>query len=116
VIAPENWQSDLCTVNNIVEKPKPHSAPSNFGVIGRYVLSPAVFAKLRQTKMDNNQEIQLTDALKDLIQSDGLQAVKLSGQRFDCGSQEGFVMANLHVAMKNKELKEMIQAYLANCE
>ncbi len=116
VIDASTWQGDVTQVNNIVEKPAYGKAPSNFGVIGRYVLPHDVFSMLRQTKMDHNQEIQLTDALEQLMNLNGLQAVKLSGERFDCGSQEGFVLANLHIAMQNQQLKEQINSYLTRCE
>ncbi len=115
VIAPGHWQDDFAAIDEIVEKPEVALAPSNFGVIGRYVLPQSVFAVLSQTQMDDNQEIQLTDALKQLININGLQAVKLAGQRFDCGSQEGFVLANLHVAMQDKKLNTQIKAYLSDC-
>jgi len=116
VIAADSWDGDLTQVTDIVEKPKAEEAPSNFGVIGRYVLPHAVFSILRQTEMDHNSEIQLTDALEHLMRLNGLQAVKLSGQRFDCGSQEGFVLANLHVAMQNKQLKAQITDYFSKYE
>ncbi len=112
VIAPGQWQGDHVSVNEIIEKPDAASAPSEFGVIGRYVLPQSIFAVLSQTQMDKNHEIQLTDALKELIQLDGLQAVKLAGQRFDCGSQDGFVLANLHVAMQDGDLNQKIRSYL----
>ncbi len=115
VIAPDEWQGDFVGVNDIVEKPDAASAPSRFGVIGRYVLPQSVFSILAQTQMDHNQEIQLTDALKELIKVNGLQAVKLTGERFDCGSQEGFVLANLHVAMQDEKLNLQIRSYLSNC-
>ena len=115
VIAPGHWQDDFAAIDEIVEKPEVALAPSNFGVIGRYVLPQSVFAVLSQTQMDDNQEIQLTDALKQLININGLQAVKLAGQRFDCGSQEGFVLANLHVAMQDKKLNTQLKAYLSDC-
>ncbi len=114
VIKPSEWQSDYTRVVDIIEKPSLKMAPSNFGVIGRYVLPQSVFSVLKETQMDNNQEYQLTDALNALMNSSGLQAVKLAGQRFDCGSQEGFVLANLHVAMQNPEFKSQIQNYLSN--
>ena len=113
VIAPDEWQGDFSAVNEIVEKPDAASAPSDFGVIGRYVLPQSIFALLEQIQMDHNQEIQLTDALKELIQINGLQAVQLAGQRFDCGSQDGFVLANLHVAMQDEDLNKKIRAYLS---
>ncbi|MCX7553507.1 UTP--glucose-1-phosphate uridylyltransferase [Marinicella sp. S1101] len=116
VIQPSEWQGDFTQVTDIIEKPDAHAAPSNYGVIGRYVLPQSVFAVLRQTKMDKNSEYQLTDALNELMRSSGLQAVKLAGQRFDCGSQSGFVMANLHVAMQNAGLKAQVLAYLSSCK
>ncbi len=109
VIGAESWEGDLAQVNEIIEKPSADKAPSDFGVIGRYVLPHSIFKRLRQTSMDHNQEIQLTDALKQTLHDEGLQAVKLSGQRFDCGSQEGFVMANLHVALQRDDLAHKIR-------
>jgi UTP--glucose-1-phosphate uridylyltransferase len=116
VIAPDVWQGDYAAIHDIVEKPDAAAAPSEYGVIGRYVLPQQVFSILEQTQMDKNQEIQLTDALKELIKINGLQAVKLEGQRFDCGSQDGFVLANLHVAMQNAELNKKISCYFASLE
>jgi UTP--glucose-1-phosphate uridylyltransferase len=110
VIGTDSWQGDVCQVTEIIEKPDPAEAPSDYGVIGRYVLPHAIFDKLKKTEKDRNQEIQLTDALKEVMHVDGLQAVKLTGQRFDCGSQEGFVMANLHIAMQTPELAKIIKS------
>lgn len=116
VIGLQQWEGVVASITEIVEKPALHQAPSKFGVIGRYVLPFDIFSELRNTKMDRNKEIQLTDALKSLLNTQGLQAVKLNGQRFDCGSQEGFVLANLHVALQQQELKSQILNYLSNCE
>ncbi len=116
VIAPDAWHDDYAQVNAIIEKPAVVDAPSEYGVIGRYVLPYSVFAALNQVTMDQNNEIQLTDALKVLIDQSGLQAVKLLGQRFDCGSQDGFVMANLHVAMQDETLLRKIKDYLSKWE
>ena len=108
VIAPDEWQAGVTSVNDIIEKPAAEDAPSDFGVIGRYVLPHSIFEHLKATKQDKSGEIQLTDALKASMLSSGLKAVQLSGQRFDCGSQIGFVLANLHVAMQDAELKQAI--------
>ncbi len=116
VIEPLAWHQDLARISDIVEKPALEQAPSEFGVIGRYVLPQRIFEHLKATKMDRNQEIQLTDALKKLGKSEGMQAIKLAGRRFDCGSKEGFVLANLHVAMENPQLKQQVLAYLDSCE
>jgi UTP--glucose-1-phosphate uridylyltransferase len=116
VIQPETWQDGVCQVHDIIEKPPLAQAPSRFGVIGRYVLPQTVFSHLKNTRVDAHNEIQLTDALKDLMNQQGLQAVQLDGLRFDCGSQEGFVLANLHVAMQNQKLGQQIRDYLNSCE
>ncbi|MFC3193464.1 UTP--glucose-1-phosphate uridylyltransferase [Marinicella sediminis] len=116
VIEPQQWDNNVSQVLDIIEKPALSQAPSRFGVIGRYVLPQTVFGYLKNTAMDSHNEIQLTDALKDLMEQQGLQAVKLAGLRFDCGSQEGFVLANLHVAMQNQSLKSQVRDYFANCE
>lgn len=113
VIGTNSWQDDVCQVTEIIEKPESADAPSDFGVIGRYVLPHSIFQQLKQTEMDRNQEIQLTDALKEVMHESGLQAVKLAGQRFDCGSQEGFVLANLHIALRNPALAQLIRSTLA---
>lgn len=108
VIHPVSWDGEVAEVNDIIEKPAVNEAPSEFGVIGRYVLPHNVFNYLKATEKDRSGEIQLTDALFKAMNHEGLQAVKLNGQRFDCGSQEGFVLANLHVAMQDPELKDTI--------
>ncbi len=116
VIEPLAWHQDLARISDIIEKPTTEQAPSEYGVIGRYILPQRIFAYLEATEMDGNQEIQLTDALKKLGKTEGMQAIRLSGRRFDCGSKEGFVLANLHVAMENPVLKSQILAYLDSCE
>ncbi len=112
VISPQVWQNGRAQINAIIEKPETGKAPSDFGVIGRYVLPASIFDILRHTKMDAKGEIQLTDAIKELINNGGVQAVQLEGERFDCGHHEGFVMANLHVAMQQPELRQKILNYL----
>ncbi|MCF6300799.1 MAG: UTP--glucose-1-phosphate uridylyltransferase [Proteobacteria bacterium] len=114
VIEPAKWHSSVCQVKSIVEKPPIEKAPSNFGVIGRYVLPYSIFDYLRQTEMDKNNEYQLTDALETVMKNEGLYAISLSGQRFDCGSKLGFVLANLHIAMQDPDLKIPILEYMKN--
>lgn len=112
VIAPKKWHQHHCQVQDIVEKPPVEQAPSAFGVIGRYVLPHSIFNDLAATKQDSGGEIQLTDALKENLKQHGLMAVELNGKRFDCGSREGFALANLHVAMQDAELQSAIEKYL----
>jgi UTP--glucose-1-phosphate uridylyltransferase len=77
----------------MVEKPKPEDAPTNMAVIGRYILTPEIFQTLRDTPPGRNGEVQITDALRTLAQQRQVLAVKFKGERFDCGSVEGFVKA-----------------------
>jgi UTP--glucose-1-phosphate uridylyltransferase len=77
----------------MVEKPAPQDAPSNLAVIGRYILTPDIFDILRNTPPGRNGEIQLTDALQAQAQKGNVIAYRFAGQRFDCGSVEGFVAA-----------------------
>jgi len=80
-------------VDRMVEKPAPEDAPSNLAVIGRYILTPDIFDILRNTLPGKNGEVQLTDALQTQAANGKVIAFRFNGQRFDCGSVEGFVEA-----------------------
>jgi|SRR5688572_1800566 len=97
VIAGSQIKADLIQVNNMVEKPDAKDAPSNFAVIGRYILTPDIFDILEKTPPGKNGEIQLTDALLTQAQSGCVLAYRFRGRRFDCGSVEGFVEATNYV-------------------
>ena len=90
-------------IKSMVEKPK-ENAPSNLAIIGRYILMPQVFEILSHLKPGANNEIQLTDALKQLLDIQPFFGHRFSGQRFDCGSKIGMLKANLHVALSRPEL------------
>ena len=93
IISGKEIADGLYQVTDLVEKPQPEDAPSNMAVIGRYILTPEIFTHLRNTLPDKNGEIQLTDALRSLVKSQKILAVKFKGKRFDCGSVKGFVEA-----------------------
>ncbi|MFM2485279.1 UTP--glucose-1-phosphate uridylyltransferase GalU [Celerinatantimonas yamalensis] len=105
VIEGEALRDDLYRVTNMVEKPNADEAPSNLAVIGRYILTPDIFDILRNTKPGKNGEIQLTDALLEQAKNGCVMAYKFRGQRFDCGSVEGFVKAT-NYCFENIYLKE----------
>ena len=96
-------------IREIVEKPAPDRAPSTLGVVGRYVLSPRVFDALRNTPPGSGGEIQLTDAIAALLGEETISAFPFDGTRFDCGSKEGFLAANLALALKHPELRSILQ-------
>ena len=85
-------------VIGIAEKPSFENAPSNLAAIGRYVLSPEVFEELRKIRPDSGGEIQLSDALNEQAIKGKLEGVKIYGNRFDCGTSDGYLEAILHSA------------------
>ncbi|OOE66064.1 UTP--glucose-1-phosphate uridylyltransferase GalU [Salinivibrio kushneri] len=96
VIAGQEIKDDLFRVDNMVEKPDPGNAPSNLAIIGRYILTPDIFDLLETTPPGKNGEVQITDALLKQAQSGCVLAYKFKGERFDCGSVEGFIEATNH--------------------
>ena len=104
-------------VTSIVEKPKPADAPSNLAVVGRYILTPAIFELLRHTQAGAGGEIQLTDAIATLLQQETVLAHAFSGQRYDCGSKLGYLQATLAYGCKHPEVgaefAKMVASYKA---
>ena len=92
--------TNLYQVSDMVEKPDESDAPSNMGIIGRYVLTPDIFKILKNIKPDNNGEIQITNALNIQAKHGNVIAYKFKGRRFDCGSVKGFLEANNYFAEK----------------
>lgn len=97
VISGVALKDGLYRVDNMVEKPKPEEAPSNLAIIGRYILTPDIFDILRDTPPGKGGEVQLTDALLTQAQNGCVMAYKFEGERFDCGSVDGFVDATNYV-------------------
>jgi len=93
IIAGEMIRDDLYRVSHMVEKPKPEEAPSNLAIIGRYILTPDIFDLIADTAPGKGGEIQITDALMRQAQRGCVLAYKFKGQRFDCGSAEGYIDA-----------------------
>jgi UTP--glucose-1-phosphate uridylyltransferase len=96
----------LARIQNIVEKPDPSDAPSNLGVVGRYILTPHIFNLLEQTQKGSGGEIQLTDAIAKLLQTEKAYAYQFNGKRYDCGSKLGYLEATVAYALKHPELAE----------
>ena len=99
-------------VHTIVEKPEPELAPSNLGVVGRYVLSPRVFRCLKEVRPGVGGEIQLTDGIAALIQQEEVLALPFNGLRYDCGSQEGYLLANIDYALELDEFRDTLLDHL----
>ncbi|WP_019865535.1 UTP--glucose-1-phosphate uridylyltransferase GalU [Methylovulum miyakonense] len=101
-------------VETIVEKPKPEDAPSNLAVVGRYILTPAIFDKIKTTGRGAGGEIQLTDAIAALMNDEQVLAYEFEGHRYDCGSKLGFLIATVEHGLLHKDLKDDFLAYLKN--
>jgi UTP--glucose-1-phosphate uridylyltransferase len=97
-------------IRSVVEKPAPAQAPSNLGVVGRYVLNPSIFAELEKVGADAGGEIQLTDAIARQIDSEDVIAHAFEGVRYDCGSKIGFVKATVDYALDHADMRrELIE-------
>ena len=93
IVAVEALGDGIYSVQDLVEKPDPDDAPSDFAIIGRYVLKPSIFDVLRDTPAGRGGEIQITDALRASLASERILACEFNGQRFDCGNVDGFFAA-----------------------
>jgi UTP--glucose-1-phosphate uridylyltransferase len=99
-------------VNDLVEKPDPAEAPSNLGIVGRYILMPEIFTCLDQTTPGKGGEIQLTDALRRLVKEQPIYAYEFVGRRYDAGNKLGFLKATVEMALKRPDLSREFAAYL----
>jgi len=99
-------------IHSIVEKPKPDVAPSNLGVVGRYILPGEIMQVLENTRSGAGGEIQLTDAIATLLERQQVLAYEFSGTRYDCGSKLGYLEATIDYALMHPELREEFAAYL----
>ena len=98
-------------INQIVEKPKPEFAPSNLGVVGRYILPGKIFKLLESVQAGVGGEIQLTDAISRLLQSQPMLAHAFDGVRYDCGSRQGFIRATVDYALEHADLRQELLKY-----
>jgi UTP--glucose-1-phosphate uridylyltransferase len=112
VIEGKPWDDGLFKLSGVVEKPEPAVAPSNFGVVGRYVLMPRIFEFLRTQQPGAGGEIQLTDAIQALLTQEQVLAFRYHGQRFDCGSKLGYLKATVEFALRHPEVKTQFEDYL----
>jgi UTP--glucose-1-phosphate uridylyltransferase len=106
----------LARLSNIIEKPRPVQAPSNLAVVGRYILTPRIFDLLEQTQKGSGGEIQLTDAIAQLLEDEKVLSYRFNGTRYDCGSKLGYLQATVEYALKHPELKEQFREYLQRLE
>ncbi|EEA02855.1 UTP-glucose-1-phosphate uridylyltransferase [Burkholderia sp. H160] len=112
VVGGREWADGLLKVARVVEKPAPKDAPSNLGVVGRYILTPAIFRHIRLLSPDAGGEYQLTDALQSLLAGEQVLAHRYAGTRFDCGSKLGYLKATVQFALRHPDVGEAFDTYL----
>ncbi|OGV25865.1 MAG: UTP--glucose-1-phosphate uridylyltransferase [Legionellales bacterium RIFCSPHIGHO2_12_FULL_37_14] len=103
-------------IDKMIEKPYPDEAPSTIGIAGRYILTPVVFSKLRMLRAGFGGEIQLTDAIAEVLQDEKVLAYQFEGTRYDCGTKLGFLQATVDVAEKHREVGSLFSSWLQNKE
>ncbi len=114
IVESTHYMDHLKTVDGIVEKPSPEVAPSNLAVLGRYILTPSVFNILTTTERGAGGEIQLTDAISDLLKKEQVLAYQYRGRRYDCGSKIGYLEATVDYALERPDLSEDFHQFLKN--
>jgi UTP--glucose-1-phosphate uridylyltransferase len=113
IVAVEKIDERLSLVKRIVEKPKPADAPSNLAVVGRYLLTAAIYDKLATIGRGAGGEIQLTDGIAALMNDEAVYAYAFEGRRFDCGSKLGYLEATVEFGLKHENLGDQFANYLA---
>ncbi|CAN7207164.1 UTP--glucose-1-phosphate uridylyltransferase GalU [Rhizobacter sp. LjRoot28] len=116
IVAGQPVNDRLLDVQRIVEKPEPADAPSRLAVAGRYILTPGVFREIAAQPRGVGGEIQLTDGIAGLLRREKVFAYRYEGKRYDCGSKEGFLQANVELALRHPDLGPGFREYLRGLE
>ena len=112
IVATDGFDGQAGRIRQIVEKPRPEHAPSNLAVVGRYILTPAIFDLLETTQKGAGGEIQLTDAIAALLASERVDAFRFHGTRFDCGTHLGLIEATIRYALDNEKLSDAARSLM----
>ncbi len=112
IVKANQLEERVYKIDSIVEKPDPAKAPSTLAVVGRYILTPRIFEKLKETGKGAGGEIQLTDGIAGLLQDEQVLAYEFKGKRYDCGSKMGYLEATVEYGLKHPELSKDFKAYL----
>ncbi|HIE34477.1 MAG TPA: UTP--glucose-1-phosphate uridylyltransferase GalU, partial [Candidatus Altiarchaeales archaeon] len=112
VVDCESVGDSIYKINDLIEKPSPEEAPSNLGIIGRYLLKPEIFDAVRNTKPGKGGEIQLTDALRILKESQDIYAYEFDGIRYDLGNKHDYIRATINYALMRDEFRNEIREFI----
>lgn len=114
IVGAKEMARSLSIVETIIEKPQPENAPSTLAVVGRYILTPRIFHHLGKLQRGSGGELQLTDAIAELLKEQQVLAYEFSGVRYDCGTKLGYLEATVEYALKHPQVKEEFLAFLKN--
>jgi UTP--glucose-1-phosphate uridylyltransferase len=112
IIKPQQISERVFRVKDMIEKPGPERAFSDLGILGRYVFTPEIFDAIKKTPPDHRGEIQITDAIKILLDSQPAYGYLFEGKRYDCGDKLSFLEASVDIALKRPEFSESLRKYL----
>lgn len=112
IVSGEAISESVFQVNDLVEKPSIDKAPSNLAIVGRYIFPPEIFQALEQTKPDSKGEIQLTDAIRKLIDDVPVYGYRFSGKRYDVGSKLSYLTTNIELALQRPDMREDLLVFL----
>ena len=112
IVSVKKESSGARRIDKIIEKPKPEEAPSNLAVVGRYLLTPAIFEQLEERSPGAGGEIQLTDGIAGILGHESVHALLFEGTRYDCGSRLGYLKATVEYGLHNEEVGERFRKYL----
>lgn len=115
IIKPKQITERVFQVEDLVEKPGPEKAFSDLALIGRYVFTPAIFEAIKRTEPDAKGEIQITDAIKLLLENQPVYGYLFEGKRYDAGDKMGFIKATIELALKRPEFAKELRDHLKNC-
>jgi len=112
IVQGKSLTTDLIKISGLIEKPHPNVAPSTMAVAGRYILTPSIFDRLRTQTRGAGGEIQLTDAIATLLDSEQVLAYRYKGRRYDCGSKLGLLQASIELGMVHPDIGEEFHSWL----
>jgi len=112
IIKPRQVSERVFEVEDLIEKPGPEKAFSNLAIIGRYVFTPEIFEAIKKTPPDDKGEVQITDALKLLLEKQPVYGYLFEGKRYDAGDKMGFIQATIELALRRPDLGKKLRQYL----
>ena len=112
IVSIDSGANSLFRINDMVEKPSANEAPSDYGIIGRYILTPEIFGCIKKTKPGKNGEIQLTDALKILLKEKPIYAFEFKGKRYDIGNMLDWMKSSIELAINDNSMGEELKLFL----